>query len=63
MPRQVNAPIAPQVMAAPQIECDVEAMLRKSQPGYFSGEGDHVGKQLEEWLDKMEEYFRPSSFF
>ena len=32
-------------------------MLRKSQPGYFSGEGDDVGKQLEEWLKKMEDYF------
>ena len=32
-------------------------MLQKSQPGYFSGEGDDVGKQLAEWLEKMDDYF------
>lgn len=32
-------------------------MLRKSQPGHFSGEGEEVGKQLEEWVEKMEDYF------
>ena len=44
-------------MALHPLDRDVEAMLRKSQPGYFSGEGDDVGKQLEEWLEKMEDYF------
>ena len=39
------------------LDHDVEAMLRKSQPGYFSGEGDDVRKQLEEWLEKMDDYF------
>ena len=34
------------------VDRDIEAMLQKSQPGYFSGEGDNVGKQLEEWLEK-----------
>ena len=43
-------------MAHP-IDRDIEAMLRKSQPGYFSREGDDVGKQLEEWLEKMDYYF------
>ena len=44
-------------MALNPIDRDVEAMLRKSQPGYFSGEGDNVGKLLKEWLEKMEYYF------
>ncbi len=44
-------------MALHPIDRDVEAMLRKSQPGYFSGEGDNVGKQLEDWLKKMGDYF------
>ena len=49
-------PAAPALMAHP-IDRDIKAMLRKSQPGYFSGEGDDVGKQLEEWLEKMDDYF------
>ena len=44
-------------MGSQQIDQDVKAMLRKSQPGHFSGEGDNVGEQLEEWFEKMEEYF------
>ena len=55
MPRRNN--IGAPVMANQQIDRDVEAMLRKSQPHYFSGEGDEVGEQLEEWFEKMEEYF------
>ena len=57
MPRNNNVPQAAIAMALPPIDRDVEAMLRKSQPGYFSGEGDDVGKDLEEWLEKMEDYF------
>ena len=49
-------PIVPALMAHP-IDRNIEAMLRKSQPGYFSGVGDDVGKQLEEWLEKMDDYF------
>ena len=49
-------PVVPVLMAHP-IDRDNEAMLCKSQPGYFSGEGDGVGKQLEEWLEKMDDYF------
>ena len=36
---------------------DIDAMLRKYQPGNFNGEGKQVGKQLEEWIEKMEDYF------
>ena len=58
MARWVNAHAdSPAAMALHPLDRDVEAMLRKSQPGYFSGEGDDVGKQLEEWLEKMEDYF------
>ena len=39
------------------IERDIDAMLQKSQPGNFSGEGQDVGKQLEEWIEKMDDYF------
>ena len=39
------------------VDRDVEAMLRKSQPGYFNGEGDDVGRQLEDWIEKMDDYF------
>ena len=46
----INAPLN-------AIDRDVDAMLRKSQPGCFSGEGENVGKQLEDWLEKMEDYF------
>ena len=44
-------------MAIASVNRDVEAMLCKSQSGYFSGEGDNVGKQLEDWLEKMDDYF------
>ena len=44
-------------MAITPVNRDVEAMLRKSQPGYFSGEWDNVEKQLEDWLEKMDNYF------
>lgn len=37
-------------------------MLWKSQPGYFNREGDDVGKQLEEWLEKMDDHF-PLAYF
>ena len=59
MARRVDAHAdGPAAMALHPLDRDVEAMLRKSQPGYFSsGEGDNVGKQLEEWLEKMEDYF------
>ena len=58
MARRVNAHAdGAAAMALHPLDRDVEAMLRKSQPGYFSGEGDDVGKQLEEWLEKMEDYF------
>ena len=36
---------------------DINAMLRKSQPGNFSREGKQDRKQLEEWIEKMEDYF------
>ena len=52
----MNAP-----MALTTIGWDVKAMLRKSQLGYFSGyfskEGENVGKQLEEWIEKMDNYY------
>ena len=35
------------------MDCGIDAMLRKSQPRNFSGKG----KQLEEWIEKMEDYF------
>ena len=44
-------------MAITPVNRDVEAMLCKSQPGYFSREGDNVGKQHEDWLGKMDDYF------
>ena len=44
-------------LALPPVDRDVKAMLRKSQPGYFSGEGENVGKQLEEWIEKMDDYY------
>ena len=55
------AQVARQVLAPHSLDRDVEAMLRKSQPGYFSGEGDDVGKQLEEWLEKMDDPLAHSS--
>ena len=39
------------------VERDIDAMLRKSQPGHFDGEGTNVGKKLEEWLERMDDYF------
>ena len=39
------------------IERDIDAMLRKSQPGNFSGEGKDIGKVLEDWIEKMDDYF------
>ena len=30
------------------VERDIDAMLQKSQPGHFDGEGTNVGKRLEE---------------
>ena len=36
---------------------DIDAMLRKSQPGNFSEEGKKSGNQLEEWIKNMEDYF------
>ena len=39
------------------IERDIDAMLRKSQPGNFSGEGKDVGKILEDWIERMDDYF------
>lgn len=50
-------PIPWPAVAIHPLDRNVEAMLQKSQPGYFSGEGDNVGKQLEEWMEKMEDYF------
>ena len=44
-------------MAAPYIDRDVEVMLCKTQPGHFDGEGTDVGRKLEEWLEKMDDYF------
>ena len=58
MARRINAHADESAaMALNPLDRDVEAMLWKSQPGYFNGEGDDVGKQLEEWLEKMEDYF------
>ena len=54
--KNLTGPAAPAVALGP-VDRDVDNMLCKSQPGYFSGEGDDVGKQLEEWLEKMEDYF------
>lgn len=34
-----------------------EAMLFKSQPGNFNGHKEGIGKQLEKWLEKMDDYF------
>ena len=40
MARRVNAHAdGPAAMALHPLDRDVEAMLRKSQPGYFSGKG------------------------
>lgn len=34
-----------------------DAMLWKSQPRNFSGKGKDVDKTLEEWIEKMDDYF------
>ena len=52
MARRANTPLD-----LTPVNRDVEAMLRKSQLGYFSGEGENVGKQLEEWIEKMDDYY------
>ena len=57
MARRGNNGGCSSVATANVIDRDVEAMLRKSQPGYFSGEGDNVGELLEEWFERMEDYF------
>ena len=54
VPASVTANVAP---SHSNMDRDIDAMLRKSQPGNFSGEGKQVGKQLEEWIEKMEDYF------
>ena len=38
-------------------ERDIDAMLRKSQPAHFDGEGSDVGKKLEDCLEHMDDYF------
>ena len=50
----VTANVAP---SHSNMDRDIDAMLRKSQPENFSGEGKQVGKQLKEWIEKMEDYF------
>ena len=47
------------VLATPQnaLERDIDAMLRKSQPGNFSGEDKDIDKVLEDWIERMDEYF------
>ena len=55
MARRANTPLV-----LTPINRDVEAMLRKSQLGYFSGEGENVGKQLEDWIEKMDNYYNPA---
>ena len=39
------------------LERDIDAMLRKSQPGNLSGEGKDIGKILEDWIERMDDYF------
>ena len=55
VPREEPVELA--LMAHP-IDRDIETMLHKTQPGYFNGEGDDIGKRLEEWLEKMDDYFK-----
>ena len=38
-------------------EWDINALLQKSQPAHFDGEGTDVGKKLEEQLEHMDDYF------
>ena len=42
---------------ASTMDRDIDAMLCKFQSRNFSGEGKQVGKQLEEWIEKTEDYF------
>ena len=51
MARRTNA-----CLALTTVDRDVEAMLQKSQPKYFSGEGKTVEKKLEEWIEKVDDY-------
>ena len=46
-----------QDLALTPIDRDIKAMLCKSQPSYFSREGDDVDKQIKDWLKKMKDYF------
>ena len=52
MARRINT-----AMALTTVDHDVEAMLQKSQSKYFSGKGANMGKQLEEWIEKMDDYY------
>ena len=45
------------VLTQNALERDIDAMLRKSQPGNFSGEGKDIGKVLEDWIERMDDYF------
>ncbi len=38
------------------LEQDIDAMLCKSQLGNFSGEGKYIGKVLEDWIKRMDDY-------
>ena len=51
-----NIPIA-QEIGNNHVDYDIDAMLHKSLPGHFDGEGTDVGKRLKEWLEKMDDYF------
>ena len=39
------------------LERDIDVMLRMSQPGNFSGEDKDIGKVLEDWVERMDDYF------
>ena len=56
-----NATIVP--TPSTHIKCDINAMLWKSQPGHFDGEGIDVDKKLEEWLECMDDYFNLAQSF
>ena len=45
------------VLTQNALEHDIDAMLRKSQPGNFSGERKDIGKVLEDWIERMDDYF------
>ena len=57
-----NIPIA-QDVGNNHVNQDIDAMLRKSQPSHFDGEGTDVGKKLKEWLEKMDDYFNLTQSF